>query len=183
LYNGDINVTPDITVSDIGTHFYNSTQIVAYSGSFDLTSTTVKKSNDNTTETGLPDDYTSLNKSGTFRNPLTFTKKPNIYSTSLSLTATAYAISGSGVSGSKTLDIIYDTNSVLVSSINNVDYSTFVSGFRVWSGTSLGSEAVGATTLATLTSDNNKSFSDNDSTYKSSCFDNTLQLRIFLIKL
>ncbi|NDB60521.1 hypothetical protein EB001_19045 [bacterium] len=65
------------------------------------------------------------------------------------------------------MNIIYDTNSVLVSSINNVDYSTLVSGFRVWSGTSLGSEAVGATTLATLTSDNNKSFSDNDfSTYK-----------------
>jgi len=166
LYNDTINVTPGITVSNIGTHFYNATKTVDYSGSFGTISTTVTKNNGESKETALPSGYTSSTKSGTFTNLLTFTKKPNIYSTSLSLTATAYAISGSGVSGSKTLDIIYDTNSVLVSSINNVDYSTLVSGFRVWSGTSLGSEAVGATTLATLTSDNNKSFSDNDSTYK-----------------
>ena len=167
LYNDAINVTPGITVSNIGTHFYNATRTVDYSGKFGTISTTVTKNNGESKETGLPSGYTSSTKSGTFTNLLTFTKKPNIYSTSLSLTATAYAISGSGVSGSKTLDIIYDTNSVLVSSINNVDYSTLVSGFRVWSGTSLGSEAVGATTLATLTSDNNKSFSDNDfSTYK-----------------
>lgn len=159
LYNDAITVTPNITVGNIGTNFYNATKTVEYSGSIGITATVKKNDGTSTTETGLPSGYISSTKSGTFTNPLTFSKISGIYSTSLSLTATAYAISGNGVAGSKSLNIIYDTNSVLVSSINNVDNLAHISGCRVWSGTSVGNEAVGATTLATLTSSNNNSFS------------------------
>jgi hypothetical protein len=186
LYNGDINVTPDITVSDIGTHFYNSTQIVAYSGSFDLTSTTVKKNNNNTTETGLPDDYTSLNKSGTFRNPLTFTKKLDNYSKSLSLTATAYNIRGTETADTKTdtktLNIIYDTKSVLITSIQEayINPSTTPNGCRVYSTTNAG-ETENKSSAENMSA--NANFTNNGTTYSfynenTPLYDNTISIGI-----
>ena len=135
LYNDAINVTPGITVSNIGTHFYNSTKTVDYSGSIGGTVATVKNSNNNTTETGLPNGYTSSSKSGTFNNSLTFTKISSKYSTSLSLTATAYNISGTGqASNIYSKNIIYDTNSVVpITSPNSIGIGANAVGCRLWS--------------------------------------------------
>jgi len=121
LYNDAISVTPNIIVGNIGTNFYNATKTVEYSGSIGGTAT-VKKDDGESKETDLPNGYkisTSTPKSGTFTNPLTFEKISGRYSTSLSLTATAYAISGNGVAESKTLDIIYDTKSVFRTTIDD----------------------------------------------------------------
>jgi len=135
LYNGDINVTPNITVGNIGTYFYNSTKTVDYSGKFGSIGGTVKKSDNNTTETGLPNGYTSSTKSGTFNNSLTFTKILGNYSTSLSLTATAYNISGIGqASNIYSKNIIYDTNSVVpITSPNSIGIGATAVGCRLWS--------------------------------------------------
>jgi len=129
LYNGDITVTPTITVGNIGTYFYNSTKTVDYSGSIGGTVA------NNTTETGLPNGYTSSSKSGAFNTPLTFTKISGKYSTSLSLTATAYNISGIGqASNIYSKNIIYDTNSVVpITSPNSIGIGATAVGCRLWS--------------------------------------------------
>jgi hypothetical protein len=137
LYNDDISVTPTITVGNIGTHFYNATRTVAYSGSIGETIA------NNTTETGLPNGYTSSTKSGTFNTPLTFTKIPVIYSKSLSLTATAYNISGIGQASTiYSTKIIYDTNSVVpITSPNSIGIGANAVGCRLWSVYSISSSA------------------------------------------
>jgi hypothetical protein len=197
LYNGDINVTPDITVSDIGTHFYNATRTIDYSGSFVSTIsvpsvstiTTVKKSNPTeivTTETGLPNGYTFENKSGTFKNSLTFTKISNNYSTSLSLTAKAYNIRGTETADTKTdtktLNIIYDTKSVLITSIQEayINPSTTPNGCRVYSTTNAG-ETENKSSAENMSA--NANFTNNGRTYsffdeKTPLYDNTISIGI-----
>jgi hypothetical protein len=135
LYNDAINITPNITVGNIGTHFYNATQTLTYSGSISG-SANVTKDDGTTFETDLPSGYTSSTKSGTFTNALTFAKISNKYSKSLLLTVTPYKITGVSVGNFATnsLNIIYDTNSVVpITSPNSISIGGSSVGCRLWS--------------------------------------------------
>jgi hypothetical protein len=164
-------------VTGIGQYFYNAGDngIISYAptGSVPLQALSFTPPR----ETDLSKLTSGIGSNG-FNTPISFSRNSislsgialsQYYAGPVGVSVTPYNIdnkNGNAVS-SNTFPLIFDPVSVanLRTQILSVDNSQHISGCRVWSGTSVGNEAVGATTLATLTSNNNKSFSVADSVY------------------
>jgi hypothetical protein len=177
VYSG--NLTISITTSGIknlGNYYYNNTQILSYGSSI---GGTISSETDLTRVTsgitsGLINNTTGI----TVTVPSTLITSPtSSYSSSLYITTTAYNIATtSAFLNSSTKTLIYDQSfSSLVSSINNIS-TVALKGYRVFSGSTLGNEAVGNSTLNNITNngtvlystiyDNSQNISTNSTNYK-----------------
>ena len=139
---GTTTLNATTTVTNIGTYFYNNSQILAYSTGQSETGLTNVTSGKNTN---------TLNNSVTFTNtgsgPAIQFSNASFSSSGIQIGVTAYnALGNTGTNNSNTILVIYDqpsysfiTNTTLYpSSINTINITTSASGYRISSGSSVG---------------------------------------------
>jgi hypothetical protein len=153
-----IKVTTN-SVKNIGTYFYNSTQILKYSSSVNtdilITETDLTKATGFDSTSGI-DNNTGLN----FNRDIEFTPNSSYsYFKSLTITSAAYNIPGNNGTNSSNLSLIYD-KSEIITVILTIDNSTVLSntkGCRLKSY-ALGTEGTGINILNNI-SNSGSSFS------------------------